>query len=55
MTVINTSISIATQGNCEIVDITHEVTDEINNSNVINGVVTLFISGSTAGISTIEC
>ena len=54
MTVINTSISIPTRGNCEIVDITQEVADEINKSDVVNGIATLLISGSTAGISTIE-
>jgi secondary thiamine-phosphate synthase enzyme len=54
MTVINSSIHITTRGDCEIVDITRDVADEIRNSHVVNGIATLFISGSTAGISTIE-
>jgi secondary thiamine-phosphate synthase enzyme len=37
-----------------MVDITHDVADEITNSNVKDGIVTLFISGSTAGVTTIE-
>ena len=52
--VINKEITITTRGNCDIIDITDEVAEEISRSNVSNGIVTLFIQGSTAGISTIE-
>jgi len=54
MTVITKSITFKTKGNCDIIDITAQVTDEVKQSEVNNGAVTLFISGSTAGITTIE-
>ena len=48
------SIKIKTLGNCDIVDITRQVFEEINSSGVSSGIVTVFTTGSTAGISTIE-
>ena len=54
MTVISKTIRLSTQGNCDMIDITAEIADEIKNSNINNGVATIFISGSTAGITTIE-
>jgi secondary thiamine-phosphate synthase enzyme len=35
-------------------DITAEIANEIKNSSISNGIATIFISGSTAGITTIE-
>jgi len=54
MTVINKTIHLSTRGNCDMVDITAEIASEIKNSNINNGIATIFISGSTAGITTIE-
>jgi secondary thiamine-phosphate synthase enzyme len=54
MTVVTKSITFKTNGNCDIIDITAQVADEVKQSEVNNGAVTLFISGSTAGITTIE-
>lgn len=54
MTVITKSITFKTKGNCDMIDITAQVADEVKKSEVNNGAVTLFISGSTAGITTIE-
>lgn len=54
MTVITKSITFKTKGNCDIIDITAQVTGEVEQSEVNNGAVTLFISGSTAGVTTIE-
>jgi len=48
------SISIATKGNCEIVDITDKVSELIINNNFNEGNVLVFAGGSTAGITTIE-
>lgn len=53
--VINKTILINTKGNCDIIDITSQVSNEINQSVINDGIITIFISGSTAGISTIEC
>lgn len=55
MTIINKTIHISTRGDCDMIDITAEVADEIKNSDINNGLATIFISGSTAGITTIEC
>jgi secondary thiamine-phosphate synthase enzyme len=52
--VVTRSLSIKTRGNCDIVDITGQVSNEISNSGINNGIVTVFAIGSTAGISTIE-
>src|SRR4030042_1024471 len=54
MTVASKTIRLSTQGNCDIIDITNEITKEISNSNISNGIATIFIAGSTAGITTIE-
>ena len=54
MTVISKTIRISTKGNCEMIDITAEIAREISNSTINNGTATIFISGSTAGITTIE-
>jgi len=48
------SISISTKGNCDIVDITDNVSDLIVNNNFTEGNVLVFVGGSTAGITTIE-
>ncbi len=52
--VVNKKISIQTNGNCDMVDITTQITREISSSSINNGIATIFVSGSTAGISTIE-
>ena len=44
----------STRGNCEIVNITDDVENILNESNIKNGICTVFSVGSTAGISTIE-
>jgi len=48
------TISLQTQGNCDIIDITPQVNDVLAESGVESGMVTVFITGSTAGITTIE-
>ena len=52
--VINKRISLQTKGHCDIKDITRQVAAEIEKSEINNGIITLFVPGSTAGISTIE-
>jgi secondary thiamine-phosphate synthase enzyme len=43
-----------TQGHCDVVDITAKVQREIQNEHFHNGLATLFVSGSTASLTTIE-
>lgn len=47
-------IKVKTGGNCDIVDITEQVSNTITDSGVSNGTVTVFNVGSTAGITTTE-
>jgi secondary thiamine-phosphate synthase enzyme len=54
MAVVTKNITFQTKGNCDIIDITSQVAKEIQESRVSDGTVTLFISGSTAGLTTIE-
>lgn len=52
--VIGKRIDVQTKGHCDLIDITRQVAEQINESGVDNGTVTLFVAGSTAGLSTIE-
>jgi len=53
--VIKTSqFTVNTQGNNDIHDITRDVQSELENSAIQEGIATVFVSGSTAGITTIE-
>jgi secondary thiamine-phosphate synthase enzyme len=52
--VVTKKISLQTRGNCDIIDITPQVAEQLAGAEVTNGTVTLFITGSTAGITTIE-
>ena len=52
--VITRKISLQTRGNCDIIDITPQVQQQIAETDISNGTVTVFISGSTAGVTTIE-
>ena len=54
MTVVTEDITFQTKGNCDIIDITHLVAKKVENSGVSKGTVTLFVCGSTAGVTTIE-
>ncbi len=54
MAVVTKDIILQTKGNCDILDITSQVIKKVEESGVSNGMVTLFVSGSTAGITTIE-
>jgi secondary thiamine-phosphate synthase enzyme len=55
MTVITQDIAIQSMGNCDIIDITAQAARIVQESEVNSGIVTLFVVGSTAGITTIEC
>ena len=54
MTVVTKDITFQTKGNCDIIDISSQVAKNVEESGINNGTVTLFISGSTAGVTTIE-
>ncbi|MBA7664995.1 hypothetical protein ES703_73061 [subsurface metagenome] len=52
--VITKKISLQTRGECDIVDITPQVEQQIAETEINSGIVTVFVAGSTAGIATIE-
>jgi secondary thiamine-phosphate synthase enzyme len=52
--IITKRISFSTKGNCDIIDITGDVNDELSGCELIVGTVTIFVAGSTAGLTTIE-
>ncbi|VUT27544.1 MAG: hypothetical protein SYNGOMJ08_00090 [Candidatus Syntrophoarchaeum sp. GoM_oil] len=52
--VVTSEISFGTQGEVEIQDLTKRIDDEIKASGVLEGIVTVFVPGSTGAITTIE-
>lgn len=54
MVVINSTIQIRTNGNAEIVDITDKSREEIQQSLVSDGLLTIFCPSSTSALTTIE-
>jgi secondary thiamine-phosphate synthase enzyme len=52
--VVTDRISLESKGNADIIDITPQVQQQLSQTNIKEGTVTLFISGSTAGLTTIE-
>ena len=48
------TISINTKGFCDIIDITPHVHSILNRLQIANGLITIFCSGSTGAITTIE-
>jgi len=54
MKIYNTEIYANTTGNTDIINITHDVSEKVLQSNMSNGNMTVFISGSTAAVTTIE-
>jgi secondary thiamine-phosphate synthase enzyme len=54
MAVVSYDITLQSKGDCDIIDITSQVAGPVAESGIDSGVVTLFVVGSTAGITTIE-
>ena len=52
--IVTERISLQTKGHCDIVDITPQVEQQVAKAKVDSGTVTVFVTGSTAGITTIE-
>ena len=48
------TLQFSSKGNCDIIDITPQVGQAIHDSGVDSGTVTVFITGSTAGVTTVE-
>jgi secondary thiamine-phosphate synthase enzyme len=54
MTVVTNDVILQSRGNCDIIDITSQVVKYVEKSGITSGIITLFIVGSTAGITTVE-
>lgn len=54
MAVETFDFSLKTSGDSDLIDITGKVTNVLKNSGISSGIVTVFVPGSTAGVTTIE-
>lgn len=54
MKIINDSIIISTSGFTDIKDLTSEIKGKVKKADIKEGIVTLFVPGSTGAITTIE-
>jgi secondary thiamine-phosphate synthase enzyme len=54
MTVTTRTITLSTQGNGQVADITPKVADAVAASGIANGTVTVFVPGATGAITTVE-
>lgn len=54
MKVLTDYVEISTRGHTDIIDITQQVEHVLGESELKNGSLTVFVSGSTAGITSIE-
>ena len=52
--VVTGKISLQSKGECAILDITPQVAQQVAAAEINSGTVTLFVAGSTAGLTTIE-
>lgn len=50
----HTTLSLDTEGNCQMIDITERLQREVSSSGLVDGICTVFCSGSTGSIITIE-
>jgi len=51
---VTEGISVSTKGHTDIIDITSKVQSVVKKSKVKGGVANVFVSGSTAGLTTVE-
>lgn len=54
MTVVSKSIRFSSKGENDMIDLTEKISEVIASSGISNGIVTIFVSGSTGSITTIE-
>ena len=54
MTIITKTISFQTKGEDDIIDLTDDVIQAVNTTKLDNGIITVFVPGSTGAITTIE-
>jgi secondary thiamine-phosphate synthase enzyme len=52
--IVTRRLRVATQGNNDVLNLTRGVEAEVASSGVKHGIVTVFVAGSTAGLTTVE-
>jgi len=52
--IVTKTIELATQGHCDVHDITDQIARQVASSKVTSGTVTVFVPGSTGALTTIE-
>ncbi len=52
--IVTDSIHVSTKGNDQMIDITSSIEDLLQKHELTQGSATIFVSGSTAGVTTIE-
>jgi secondary thiamine-phosphate synthase enzyme len=54
MSIITKTIAVSSNGENDIIDITHQTDEIIKSSRLQDGIVAIFVPGSTAAVTTIE-
>ena len=54
MAVVTKNIKVATKGKYDVINITSKVGESVGESKIMNGIVTVFLPGSTASVTTLE-
>lgn len=54
MSIITYKISTKSKGENDMIDLTEEISTKLNESKIKNGIVTIFVTGSTGALTTIE-
>ena len=54
MSVVSVKRSVESRGNNHVIDITSEVARSVAEAGIESGVATVFVTGSTAGVTTVE-
>jgi len=52
--IVTKRIRLETKGNCDIVDVTRDIQRALTETKFTAGTVTIFVTGSTAGVTTVE-
>ncbi|MFC1552636.1 secondary thiamine-phosphate synthase enzyme YjbQ [Candidatus Latescibacterota bacterium] len=54
MSVVTKYVELSTNGNAETVNITPDICDALEETELLNGVLTVFVQGATGALTTIE-
>ena len=52
--IVTGKVSLDTEGDCQVIDITEEVVRQVAQCGLAGGIVTVFVAGTTSGVAVIE-